>query len=238
MPSDSVFSGHLLPAKNHAAVPRPGIRESWPSFFLAFCLVLLLMLRLRSFQKVLRIVQSTFSSQALQQLEREEGASLRFYSVALNCFFILNVSFLIYKINTYWPFILEEEPRIVQFLFIAGICILIFFFKTIVNRLLSLFTGERRIISAYSLNSTIVNQTFGLLLFPCVVLLEFSGIDHSVFIFAGLAVLAGALALKWYRGLMMGLVEERVGLLQIFSYFCGLEILPVFVLVKYIIQTF
>jgi hypothetical protein len=68
--------------------------------------------------------------------------------------------------------------------------------------------------------------------------MEFSKFNSLIFIWGGLLVLAMVVLLKWYRGLLMSLVIERIGLLQIFSYFCGLEILPVFVLVKYIIETF
>lgn len=115
---------------------------------------------------------------------------------------------------------------------------IMYLLKLIVNRLLSLFTDKRKLISEYTISSTLVNQSFGLFLFPFIVLMEFSPFSPIVFIAGAIIVLVVAVVLKWYRGLIMGLIEERIGLLQIFSYFCGLEILPVFVLVKYIIETF
>jgi hypothetical protein len=75
-------------------------------------------------------------------------------------------------------------------------------------------------------------------LFPCVVLVELSPINPFIFISLGGIILATSILLRWYRGIIIGLVEQRLGFLQIFSYFCSLEILPVFVLVKYIIETF
>ncbi len=84
----------------------------------------------------------------------------------------------------------------------------------------------------------LVNQSFGLFLFPLIVLMEFSKFNPLIFIWCASLVLGTAVLLKWYRGVLMSLVVERIGLLQIFSYFCALEILPVFVLVKYIIETF
>jgi hypothetical protein len=113
-----------------------------------------------------------------------------------------------------------------------------FSLKTLLNGILAFFTAQTKIISEYTISSTLLNQSFGLFLFPFVVLAEFSSLEPLIFISMAVVVMAAAIILKWYRGIRMSLVEERIGLLQIFSYFCSLEILPVFVLVKYIIETF
>jgi hypothetical protein len=210
----------------------------WPSVFILLCLIMLTVIKARAFPRVLRIVQSTFSNQILQQLEREEMNSLKFYSLALNFFFSLNLAFLLYKVNSMYRYVLPESSDLVQFLFFFMLILLLLGFKIIVNKLVAFFTGETRLISDYLTNSVLVNQTFGLLLFPMVVLLQFTDLDPFIFIWGSVLVLVFAMLLKWYRGIIMGLVEERIGLLQIFSYFCGLEILPVIVMVKYVVETF
>lgn len=186
----------------------------------------------------MRIVQSTFSNQVLQQLEREEINPFKFHALALNLFFVLNVSFLIYKINNLYHFVLTDSGHFLQFSFFLLLILLVIVLKNILNKILVFFTDQRKVISDYAISSTLVNQTFGLFLFPFVILLEFSPFNPLVFISGAVVVLGGAVVLKWYRGLISGLIAERVGILQIFSYFCGLEILPFFVLVKYIIETF
>jgi len=174
----------------------------------------------------------------LQQLEREERNPFRFYALALNIFFVLNLSFLCYKVNTIYRLVLPEDHHFIQFLFFAGVIILLWGFKSVVNVMLRHFTGTPKIFAEYSVSNTLVNQTFGLFLFPWTILMQFSNINPFIFIYAALAVLSASVLVKWYRGIMMGMGEERIGVLQIFSYFCGLEILPVLVLVKYIIETF
>lgn len=233
-----IFYDHLL--QKHSLNPSLINRNEqvWPSVFLVSCLVLLVLVKISSFPKVVRIIQSTFSSQVLQQLEREESNPFKFYSVALNLFFLLNLSFLAYKINTVYKFVLVETSDFSQFCFFFFVVLLGFSFKVITNSALSFFTEERKVISEYVISSTLVNQSFGIFLFPLIILIEFSPFNPLIFISGALTVVAASVILKWYRGIIMGLVEERVGLLQIFSYFCGLEILPVFVLVKYIIETF
>lgn len=234
----SLFQDHLLPLQHPGPLLHISYKQVWPSVFLLCCLILLALVKLSSFSKVVKIVQSTFSLQALHELERGELNPLRFYSLGLNLFFMLNLSFLLYKINSIYNFILPDSFSLYQYLFFLGVVLLIMGFRTVANWLLAHFTNERRVISEYSLNSLFINQTFGLLLFPWIVLMELSPFNPIIFISAALIVLAVSALLKWYRGVIMGLVEERIGLLQIFSYFCSLEILPVFVLVKYVIETF
>lgn len=233
-----IFANHLL-APSH---PRPEVKNShdliWPSIFLISCLCLLALIKGRALPRLVKIVQSTFSNQILQQLEREELNSLKFYAIALNAFFVLNLSFMIYKVNSIYHLVLVEANSFVQFCFFLFAIVLLLSVKTIANAMLAVFTDSRRLISDYTTNSTLVNQTFGLFLFPWIILLEFTTFNPLIFISGGIIVLSGAILLKWYRGIIMGLVAERIGILQIFSYFCGLEILPLFVMVKYIIVTF
>lgn len=233
-----IFYNHLL--QKHTSTPQIKVsnEEVWPSFFLFLCLCLLVLIRVNAFQRVVRIVQSTFSNQVLQQLEREEINPFKFHALALNLFFVLNVSFLIYKINNLYHFVLTDSGHFLQFSFFLLLILLVIVLKNILNKILVFFTDQRKVISDYAISSTLVNQTFGLFLFPFVILLEFSPFNPLVFISGAVVVLGGAVVLKWYRGLISGLIAERVGILQIFSYFCGLEILPFFVLVKYIIETF
>jgi hypothetical protein len=235
---EDIFFDHLLKIANSGPVPRIHDDQVWPSVFLFACLVMLVIVKVRSFPKVTRIVQSTFSPQILQQLEREERNPFRFYALALNILFILNVAFLCYKINTIYRLVLTEQHHFAQFCFFAAMIVLLAAFKTVINSLLHYFTERPKIFSDYSVSNTLVNQTFGLFLFPWIVLMQFSDFNPLIFIYAGLAVLAASMLIKWYRGLLMGMEEERIGVLQIFSYFCGLEILPVLVLVKYLIETF
>lgn len=237
-PAQHIFQDHLLQPLHASALVKPGYEQIWPSIFLIICLVLLVVVKARFFSKVVKIVQSTFSLRALQELEREEFNPFRLYSVLLNLFFILNLSFLAYKLNGMYHFILVDKPDLVQFFFFLGLIILFSGIKAIANRILGYFTNEKKTISEYVVNSLFINQTFGLLIFPWMVLIQLSNLNPLLLISCSLIVVALSVLLKWYRGMIIGLIEQRIGILQIFSYFCSLEILPIFIVAKYIIETF
>lgn len=210
----------------------------WTSVFFLCCLGLLVFIKVTSYSKVLKIVQSTFNSNALHELEREESKSFKLYSVLLSLFFLLNVSFLLYKVNSFYNLVFTESALFVQFAFILLIVLLFIAFKTLLNQFICFLSNDWKTLSEYSYSSLKINQTFGIFLFPWLVLAELTQFNALIFISGAFVVLAAAIVYRWYKGVIIGLIEERVGLLQTFTYFCGLEILPVIVLVKYIIETF
>lgn len=233
-----IFKDHLLP-KIHSL---PETKESfvliWPSVFLISCLALLVIIRVTSFNKVIRLVQSCFSVQIWRQLEREEFNLLKFYSLLMSTFFMLNLSFFLYKINDAYSLVLTDRSSLDQFLFIMAIVMLAGLVKVTFNRILAFFTGDAKAIPEFVYSSFVVSQTIGLLLFPCLVICELSKLNPFISLSVAIVILSIAQLFKWYRGVLFGLVEHRIGFLQIFAYFCGLEILPVLVLVKFIIETF
>jgi len=233
-----IFYGHLLHPQHALPLIKPVTDQIWPSVFLIVCLAILALVKVSAWPKVTKIVQSSFSAQAMHLLEREEINPFKFYHLALNLLFILDLSFLCYKTNSIYTLILTQQSHFVQFCFFVLLVSLVFTFKMLLTNLLGFFTNERKVVSEYRVNSILINETFGLILFPLIVLAQFSSFDPLGFVFGGVLVVAASLLLKWYRGVIIGLVEERIGLLQTFSYFCGLEILPVLVLVKYVIETF
>lgn len=235
---EHIFYDHLLQRQQELPLLRISNEQFWPSLVLLAGLTLLALVRFGTPSRLLRIVQSTFSNQAFQQLGREETNPFKFHSLALTLIFLLNLSFLFYKINSLYKFVLVESSYFIQFLFFLGLVVLVFVLKFLLIRSLGFFTATRRLVAEYTTSSILVCQSFGLFLFPLMVLMEFSPFNPLVFISGAAIVLLAAVLLRWYRGMVMGLLQERIGLLQIFSYFCSLEILPIVVLVKYIIETF
>lgn len=208
----------------------------WPSIYLFIALALLALIKANAFGQVVRIVNSTFSNQILIQLEREEFNSYKLHSLGLTAFFLMNMSFLVYKLNSLYAWVLVKSSDLVQFMFFLGLLLLIFGTKLLAVRLLSFFTNERRLFADYTTSTTLINQTFGLFIFPFLVLSEFTDWNPRYFLWVAIVILAVSVLIKWYRGLIMSLLEERIGLLQIISYFCGLEILPLLALVKVVVE--
>lgn len=236
--SEHIFYQHLLQRQHPGPQFKTSNSEIWPSVFLLICLIVLVIIKVRAFDRVIKLVQSVFSPQALQQLERGEQSQFKLYNIALNLFFTFNLSFLIYKINLVYKLVLTNSDHLSQFMLFTLLVVLLLAFKYLLNKLLAFFTTETRLIGDYETSSILINQASGLFLFPWLVLAQFSMFNPLIFVSGALITLSAGVIIKWYKGLTGSLMEDKVGLLQIFSYFCGLEILPVIVTVKYVIESF
>jgi hypothetical protein len=184
------------------------------------------------------VVQSAVSRQVLQKFIREEPAAFRVYSVLLLLLFIFNFAFVAYRLNLMYRFVLPESPGINQFLFFAAIILAATLMRLGANQALAIISGDHHFFSEYMLTSLCIVQAAGLVLFPLILLMHFTAFATNLFVAACIMLLAATVAIRWYRGMTVALLEQRIGILQIFSYFCGLEILPVLVLSKFIIETF
>ena len=229
---------HLLQRQNSIPLIRTSLVSIWPSIFLLICLVILVVLRVTSYQKVIKIMQAIFNFKTAKSIDGEEYKFFKLSSILLNVFFIFNMAFLCYKLNSIYKLILVKWSGVMQLLFFILFILLLLLFKFLVNRLLLFISNNHKAVSEYNLIGSLINQTFALFIFPFVVLLQFSKYNSIFFLFCALVILASAEIYKWYKGFLISLIEQRIGLLQIFTYFCALEILPGLILLKYIIETF
>jgi hypothetical protein len=236
--TEHIFLNHLLQPINDGSVMRNAHALIWPSIILLSVLVLIVLVKLYSYSRVILIIQSIFNTQVLQQLEREETSLFKFYNIALNITFVFNLSMLCFQINSVYNLILPQTDSFTQFLFFVVTISVAISFKTIINKVFVLLTGDKKVLNDYDTNASLINQAIGLFLFPWVILIQFGKFNPVFLLSSALVILATGFFIKWYRGVIMSLVEQRVGLLQILSYFCGLEILPICVMVKYTIETF
>jgi hypothetical protein len=110
--------------------------------------------------------------------------------------------------------------------------------KAILNKIVSVSANDNKLIPEFVYSSFVISQTFGIFLFPCLIAAEFGKYEPGIFLSMACVVLVVSQVFKWYRGVLFSLVERHIGLLQIFVYFCALEILPALVMVKFIIEKF
>jgi len=199
---------------------------------------LLVLLKTTSFNQVVKVVQSCFSMQTLRQLERDEYNPFKLYAISLSVFFLFNFSFYIYKLNQVFKLVFVEQGALVQFSLILLITVSVFSIRNGASRMFTLFIDDHKLIPEYTYSSFMITQTLGLLLFPCMVMSELSPFNNLLFLSIATVIIITLQGFKWYRGLVFAFIDGKVGFLQIFTYFCSLEILPVLVLIKFIIEKY
>ncbi len=236
--SVNIFNQHLLPLQHTEPILKMSTQHAWAAIVLMLAFSILVVLKVNAYPKLIKIVQSTYNTQVNAQLEREEINPFSSYSILLNLIYFITCAFLLYKINLTFKLMYTNTSSFVQFILFVLIVLAVYIFKILINKLLSIITQEFKSINEFENNCFLINYATGMFLLPWLVLSELSRFNSSIFISGALVVFAVAVIMKWYRGLTISLLKQRIGLLQILAYFCVLEILPTLVLVKYLIETF
>lgn len=233
-----VFSEHLLRTVSDGPVLNQRQDALWPSYLFVFVFLLLVFLKISSFTKVSKVIQASFSLQAFRQSIREEYNPFKLYGIILSIVYMISFSFLIYKYNRLAGLMWTSYSSLAQFLFILMVVLFFIVLKYLFVFFLSRFSDRYKVLNEYTNNSFMSFQALGLLLFPCMVLAELSKLNPMVFLSVATVIITIMMLVKWYRGIVFSLVDNRLGFLQIIAYFCSLEVLPVLVVAKFLIETF
>lgn len=233
-----IFNDHNLKPIHQYAIFNNSSQFIWPSVMIIFCFVVFIFLRITSYSKVINTFRSSYSIQSVRQLEREEFNPFNPASFSLSLLFILLFSFFIYKINGEFRYILTQKPSLTQYLFFVGCVCLFLPIKFGVRKLIGHISNQASLTNELFYNNLVINQSFGLLLLPIMVVVEFSKVGANYALIATLILFAATLVIKLYRGVLFSLFENHIGLLQVFIYLCALEILPFLVFIKFIISNF
>lgn len=234
----SVFTGHLLQPIHSNPILREGTTLYWPSLLLFIVFALYVSIKVSAPKKIFKVFASVFSLQAAKQLLREDYKLNKRVSVFLSLGFLIVIAFLVYITNNYFGLILEGVSPLKQYLFFITIITSVYVIKFIISYLLSLVILEEELGKEYAFNVFVFSQTIGVVLFPVVLCIQFSKYPAELFLYPGLIICAGFFALRLFRGIVISVLEQNVGILYIFLYLCALEILPVLVLIKFLLNNF
>jgi len=234
----SLFTGHLLTPTHKDPIFRPGTIYYWPVLVIFLVLALYVAVKLFDPKKLVKVLASPFSMQVSKQLFREDYKINKRVSVVLSLCFVLVISYLLYMTNRYFGLILMESSPLKQYLFFAAIICLMYTVKFVVTYLLSQLTATRELGKEYAFNVFVYCQTVALVVFPFIICLQFSKYSTELFLYPAIIVCFFFYILRLFRGFVISVMEQGVGILYIFLYFCTLEILPVLVLIKFLIVNF
>lgn len=235
---EPVFRGHLLKPLHQEALFNNAQQSYWPTLILFFMLALLVILRVTAPVKTLRVLTAAYSLQVAKQIEREDYSPFKRVSVILSVVFVLSLGFLFLKTNQLYGSVLQGKTTFFQYSFFVMVIVLVYTMKLISINLMSFLTGARSLFKEYILNTLIINQSVGFVLFPVMVICELSDINTALIVMPCLLLLGVSWILRLYRGFTFAIGEEGVGILQLFVYLCALEILPLLVMIKFLIVNF
>lgn len=235
---EHIFYHHNLKPIHQYAVFNNSSPLIWPSVVIVLGFCIFIFLKITAYSKIVNTFRSSYSIQAVRQMEREEFNPFNPTSFALSFLYIMMLAFFLYKLNAQFGHILSQKSDLSQFLFFV-LCICIFLpIKFGLKKIVAIITDTPDLSTELYYNNLVINQSLGLVMLPTMAVIEFSKINVIYVLIATIILLFTGMCMKLFRGIVFSLFENHIGLLQVFIYLCALEILPFLVFIKFIVTNF
>lgn len=233
--TESLFSNHLLESKD-VLLPKLHIKDYqyWISGILLAAFIIYVWLKVAYKKQLEKMFVLFFTNRAGSRTTKEEYTSSKRYSVFLSLLFVMILSLFIYQLLFYYSyFTVFRSNEIVFYLSICAFVLLAYSVKLITVRGLGFIFNIRNETSEYIFNIFLFGKILGLFLFPLVLCVAFLKLIPVYYIFpAGYFLIGFFFVYRTFRIIEISFHNNSISKHYLFLYLCGLEILPLIVLIK------
>lgn len=235
---ESLFSNHSLKPVHTTPIFNASKPSYWQAILLFVVFAVYVLIKVSEPKKMMKVFLSVFSLQEAKQLFREEFKLTKRLSVFLAIGFVLVGAFIIQITNHYFGLILQDYSPFKQFLFFVALISITYLIKFLANHILAFISSKTELGKEYLFNVVVFAQTIGIILFPFVIVLQFTRYPSEWFLYPALIICLGFYVLRLFRGFIISVTEQNIGIIYIFLYLCALEILPLLILIKFLLTNF
>ncbi len=231
-------SNHLLKS-NKTQLIKPVNKpytENWFSISIIICLILFAITRFFYNKRLGQIYSALFINRALSQISREASLKREGISFLLFIAFLISTSLLLYKISyNYIDFtILGTKPSMFFFLNIVLMVFLFYLFKNLLIRFIGYVFRTQEETNDYLLYNLIYILVIGtLLIIPLVIQSYFS---NKIGLYIAFVFIILSEIYRLTKEVISLFSYSKFSVLFIFLYLCTVEIIPVMIIYKVLIN--
>lgn len=232
-PVVSIFEDHLLQPTDGINPLLIDLEPSWLVFAVfSICTILIIYLQQNSDGIFSSIIKGSFDMNLTIQESRVDNSQRSRNMILVQLLSALAIS--LFVIGSVGHFSSSELSQAELFITVfVGLITFILFKKGIEWILASLFQVSG-ILKGYHFSSNILMASSGLAILPvCLLLFYSTQIPSAIPVYTCLFIISFFYMKSMLRGIQMALTGNSVSPLHLFYYLCALEILPVFVLIRF-----
>lgn len=233
-----LYKGHESGPVNTEPVLRNNITPDW--FFPLILIVLVVFAWLRLFYNkfFLQMIQAFLNNNIANQIVRDENIFVQRASVYLSIVFNLVGALLLYLISIHFNWTLggigSGFSRFVFFLVIVSVAYAV---KFLILKICGWLFEQEREMATYIFNIFLINNILGMALLPFICIFAYNEtLAVSGLLIIPLVLIVIAFGWRIFRGIQIGLSISSFSPLYLFLYLCTLEIAPLMVLIRVIVQ--
>jgi len=231
----TIFVAHKLQPSDFLAIKSREIHPDWVLALILSCFILLAWAQVFYPKRIQQIFRAPFSRRFINQLTRDGNLFMERISVALGIIYILALSMFIYEFNE--QILKLQIPGIsgitlYWIITLINICILVI--KVTMVQFLGVIFKTRETTNNYLLNLLIFALLSGPLLLITLIFIIY--LKSILLLNVCLVIFILIFILRFIRGFFIGMVLTKFSYLFLFVYLCSLEILPLLVLIKILLN--
>jgi Domain of unknown function (DUF4271) len=231
----SVFTSHQLHPVNMKVNEIKPMEPDWVTGLLIFCFMILAWSQVFYYKRIRQIFMAPFSKRFLSQLTREGNLFKERISLALGTVYFLGFSLLLFEFNEQ---ILKLTIPVFRGIALYGIITLAIVAVTAVKvsliQLLGIVFKTRETTYNYLLNLLIFALLSGPLILAFLVFILY--LKFPVLLHICLILFIVFYLFRFVRSFFIGITLTKFSYLFLFVYLCSLEILPLLVIIKLLLN--
>ncbi len=231
-PATSLFEGHQLQSQNgFSYLERVDSVGSFGFFVLLACAAVIVYLQRSSDSIFSHVIKASFNINQAAQDARIDNSQRSRNLLAIEGVSVISIS--LFAAGAFTHISQSYIPLSQVFFSVLGVLLLAILFKRVVLWILAQLFDLNSELRFHRFNLKILFSAAGLTLLPLSLLLLYSPqlpFNWIIYLGIGVAVLFYIKGLQ--RGISVAITSSSVSALHLFYYFCALEILPVFVLIR------
>ena len=235
--NESLFNGHLLHCSKIQPIIKTVENKDWTLVIILSTLVLFGIIN-TLYNKRLRLLFNAITNiRYVNQIIREENALSQRASIFLSILFILSFTLFAFKLHNYYQLNLIKKSGFLGYFILLWYMFLFYFLKIIIHRILGVIFKIEKETNEYIFNLFLFNQFIGLAFIPIIVCLVFYPMTSPGNIyFFGFCLLILSFLYRTARGIRVAGGNSGIAKSYLFMYLCTLEILPLLVITRVLIN--
>jgi len=233
--SPSLFTSHQLKTDLHQVREVRKFQPDWILGILILCAIFLAWTQIFAFKRFKQVIRAPFSKRFINQLMRDGNLFRERISISLGLIYMMCFSLLLYEVN---ELVLEWTIFRIQgfllFLLISGFIIAFWSIKSIFIRILGEVFRTFQTTHEYMLNSLVFNLMTGIVILPFLIMVIY--LKSIPMVYFCLIFMVFLNVFRFVRGFLIGVSLTKFSYLFLFVYLCSLEILPLLIIAKLLIN--
>ena len=228
-----------LPTQIVSAELRNKVREyekEWVLGVSIFVVVLLIIVRAYYQKHLSSIIASVFNIQLSDKLLREKNVLVRRVYFLLNLSYLVTLGLYFYQLTKRMNLQFSVESDFPLFLLILSILLGVIILRLIIAQFIAFVFDAVPVFREYLHNTFIINKNLGLYLFPVVISIVYveQVVGDYLFILATIMLIISVL-FRYLKGIQI-ILKHNIFLFYSILYLCTLEILPVLIGIKFVLE--